>query len=211
MRKRSLGVGQLDVGPPQVFVAPATDVGASQIGAFAELGPGPAVLDPHPRAVDLHEPRLGVALREQLSLRRSRLRIGRLLHTQPARLVHQPQVGHRPLPRTTLGAIGFDERPIRFTLAIAPTIVRSQEHAAMLAAIPRTFFHYTPAAEKTPTHHHHIAIAKRLASKKSPRKSPTNRFCQIVGEVGLESDRNRRTFTTEKGPVAGVFDPGSGS
>ena len=52
----------------------------------------PAVLDPHARAVDLDETRLGRwRCREQFVLPRWRLRIGRLFDAQPAGLVHQPQ------------------------------------------------------------------------------------------------------------------------
>src|SRR5205814_6080469 len=40
-----LGVGQLDVSPPEVFVAQAGHVGAEYVGAFAELGPGPPLFD----------------------------------------------------------------------------------------------------------------------------------------------------------------------
>ena len=37
---------------------------------------------------------------------------------------------------------------IRFALTIAPTVMRSQEHALMLATDRRTFFHYTPRPAK---------------------------------------------------------------
>ena len=37
--ERGLRFGQLDVGLPQFFVAPVSDVGSQQITAFAQLGP----------------------------------------------------------------------------------------------------------------------------------------------------------------------------
>ena len=40
----------------------------------------PAVLDPHPRDIDLDESRLGLVFQEKFALRRSERRIGRLLH-----------------------------------------------------------------------------------------------------------------------------------
>jgi hypothetical protein len=43
-----------------------------------------------------------------------------------------------------LGAIRFDEGPIRFASSVASAEVRSQEHAPMLPAANRAFFHYTP-------------------------------------------------------------------
>ena len=145
----------------------------------------PAVLDPHTRAVDLDEPRLGLGLRKQLLLRRWRLRVGRLLHAQPARLVHQPQIGHRPLPRASFGAVRLDQRPIRFALAVAPTEVGSQEHAAMLATIPRTFFHYTPSARKyldQPAPHRHrdtTYVKTKFRKNRRPRD-----FVETLGKLG---------------------------
>ena len=84
----------------------------------------PTVLHPYPRTIDLDEPRLGFGLRKQFVLP-ARLRIGRLFHTQPASLVHQPQVSNRPLSRTLRSAVRLDQCPIGFTLAIAPTVMGS--------------------------------------------------------------------------------------
>ena len=108
----------------------------------------PAVLDPHARAVDLDVPRLGRRWRKQFALAIGRLGIGRLLDAEPARLVHQPEVSDRALPRPGLGAIRFDEGPIRFASPVASAEVRSQEHAPMLPAANRPSFHYTPPGTK---------------------------------------------------------------
>jgi hypothetical protein len=120
----------------------------------------PAVLDPDARAIDLDEARFGSGLREQVALPRGRMGIGSLLHAQPAGLVHQAQVGHRTLPWPLLCAIRFDQRPIRFTLTVAPAVMGSQKHAPMLATIRNAVFHYTPTPTKYlpafPTNRRHI-------------------------------------------------------
>src|SRR5256885_458215 len=101
-----------------------------------------------PRAAELptvlDKARLGARFREQLWLSIGWLRGDRLLHTQPASLIHQSQVRHRTLPRPTFRAIRLDQGPIGFTLTIAPTVVGSKEHSRILATIKSTSFHYTP-------------------------------------------------------------------
>jgi hypothetical protein len=55
----------------------------------------------------------------------------------------------------------------------------------MLATRGSEFFHYTPRRAKNLATARRNAIAKRLTSKASPKKSPPTGFCQNAGEVGL--------------------------
>jgi hypothetical protein len=145
----------------------------------------PAVLHAHARAVDLDEPRLGVGLWEQFWLRRWRPWIGRLLDAQPARFVHQPHLGHGSLSRPALGAVRFDERPIRFASPVAPAEMGSQEHAPMLATIGSEIFHYTPRRAKNLDdplpQRRRKAIYVKKRSKKNRR--PTD-FVDTLGKLG---------------------------
>jgi hypothetical protein len=59
--------------------------------------------------------------------------------------------------------------------------------AAMLAAIPTKFFHYTSQNEKNSAKPSRPAITKGLTHKKSPRKSTPDEFLQTAGEVRLIS------------------------
>jgi len=77
----------------------------------------------------------------------------------------------------------LDERPIRFALAVPPAEMGSPEQAAMVATIPRTFFHDTPGREKNLDGAARIASASRLTSQKLPEISSPNGCCRIVGEV----------------------------
>ncbi len=103
---------------------------------------------PHARAVNLDETRLGFGLCKRSLLCGRWLRIGRLFHTQSAGLVHQPQIGDRPLPRAVLSAIRLDQCPIGFTLAIAQTVIGAYEHAPTLATLRSDSFHYTPSPKE---------------------------------------------------------------
>jgi hypothetical protein len=134
----------------------------------------PAVLHAHARAIDLHEPRRSTLLREQFLLPILRRRWVRgLLHSQTAGFVHQPQIGHRALPRTALGAIRLDQRPICFPLAVASAVVRSQEHGIRLTTLGGKFFRYTPISRKYLSHlplpRHRITTYVKIKLKKSRR------------------------------------------
>ena len=57
---------------------------------------------------------------------------GRTPHAQPARLVQLPQIGHRALPRPSLGPIRLDQRPIGMIFSVFPSIAWPDEHARIL-------------------------------------------------------------------------------
>jgi hypothetical protein len=50
------------------------------------------------------------------------------MHAQSSRLVELSQPGDNTLPRTSLGAIGLDQRPIGVSLAVLSSIALSNEH-----------------------------------------------------------------------------------
>ena len=102
-----------------------------------------AVLHANARGVDFDPQRLHrflvVLLTEQRQLllaarrcrffrvRRTRVS-NRLLHSQPPRFVKLPQPGDNALPRPSVGAIRFDERPIRMPLAVLVAKTLSKKH-----------------------------------------------------------------------------------
>jgi len=61
----------------------------------------------------------------------------------------------------------------------------TQEHAPMLAAILRTFFHYTPRREKylgeAAPHRHHVTT---YVKKNSPKSHRTTDFVKLLGKLG---------------------------
>jgi hypothetical protein len=107
--------------------------------------------------------------------------IGRLFHTQPAGLIHQPQIGDRPLSRAALRAIRLDQSPIGFTLAIAPTVIGTEEHAPMLATFRSDSFHYTPAPNNNFTLSPSL---NNLHQNNLEKITPAADFVQRLGKSG---------------------------
>ena len=54
----------------------------------------------------------------------------------------------------------------------------------MLAAIPRTFFHYTPRRQNTSTDSGRIAIAHDLRQKNFPKNRRPTDFVETLGKLG---------------------------
>jgi hypothetical protein len=164
----------------------------------------PAVLHADPRVVDLDEPWFGLVFQEQLLLRRGGLRIGRLLDAQPARFVHRPQIGHRPLPRTRFRAIRFDERPIRFALAVTPTIKWSQEHGRYVSGLSQDFFPlHDPHQKKTPPKpivppHHQTTYVQKKFQEISNQPISANRWGSWVNSASMNESGAVQLVTSIK-------------
>ena len=89
-----------------------------------------AVFDANRARIDFDPLRFRIG--EQLFLRRSWCVIGGLLDPQTTGFIEFAQMGHHTLPRPTLGAIRFDQRPVRAALTVDRAIVRANEHGPML-------------------------------------------------------------------------------
>ena len=93
----------------------------------------PAILDTHPRGVDGHPLGLGLLDKRVLPFRRTSY--GRIAQTETSRFIQLAQPGDHALPRSTLGTIGFDERPIGMAFSILVAEAGSNEHAPHRIAV----------------------------------------------------------------------------
>jgi len=87
--------------------------------------------------------------------------IGRVLQTQAAGLVQPAEIRNHALPRTTLGADGFDERPIGSTLTIHSAVMRPKKHDRVVRSENRS---------STPV----FSTTTRFASKRRNRRPSPN-------------------------------------
>jgi hypothetical protein len=157
-----------------------------------------AILDAHRRCVHLYPARLrgfGTLVEEHLLLFGRRLHcafVGRLLHTEPSRLIEPTQPGYDTLSRTTFGAIRFDKRPIGVSLAVLLLKKLADKHDQMLPVSnepPRPevlttsrSMHDRPAIPEP------IAKSKRLTQKPRPKDFGESSNFSTTGEVGLEKN-----------------------
>ena len=104
---------------------------------------------------------------------------------QPPGLVHQSQIGHGPLPRPALGAIRFDEGPIRFAFAARSSKVRPQKHGRYVSHDrDQVFPLHAPqrkkaAASRTKHHRQTTYVEKK---KRENRRTPD--FRKLLGKLG---------------------------
>jgi len=93
----------------------------------------PAVLDAHLGNIDVDISRLrGLVLEQRWLIVGRRIRGRRLLHSQPAGFVQAAEIRHDALPRPSLGADRFDQRPIGMSLAIDRAIVGTKKHECVV-------------------------------------------------------------------------------
>src|SRR5215469_11150731 len=69
---------------------------------------------------------------EQSPLRNGRSTCRLLVNPQTSRSIHLSEVGYDALPRTTRGAIAFDQSPVAMTLSLLRAIAATQVHEPML-------------------------------------------------------------------------------
>ena len=91
----------------------------------------PTVLHTHRRRIDLHPSPLSF-LKQRLLSSIVAIPFGRVPHAQPPFFVETPQPRDHTLPRPTLGAIRFDQRPIRPPLPVLLPKALPNEHGGML-------------------------------------------------------------------------------